>query len=59
MPSFDVITEGWFSDRHAFDAMRASLTEPEAAARVAADEEDFLDRRKMMAFLVDERRSGS
>ena len=59
MPPFDVITEGWFKDRHAFDAMRASLAEPEAAARVAADEANFLDRGRMMAFLVDERRSGS
>ena len=52
---FDVITEIWFADRAAYDAAMASHAQPEVAAAIAADEENFLDRSKTRMFVVDER----
>lgn len=54
---FDVITELWFADRAAYDRAMAVNAEPDVAARVAADEENFLDRAKTRMFLVEERSS--
>ncbi len=52
---FDVITEIWFSDREAYEAAMARHAQPEVAAAIAADEENFLDRSKTRMFVVDER----
>ena len=52
---FDVVTEIWFADRAAYDAAMAVALGPETAARIAADEENFLDRSATRMFLVDER----
>lgn len=54
---FDVVTELWFADRAAYDHAMAVTTEPDIFARIAADEENFLDRSKTRMFLVEERRS--
>jgi uncharacterized protein (TIGR02118 family) len=56
-PDFDVITETLYPDRAAYDAAMAIATSPEIAARVAADEENFLDRALTRYFVVDERHS--
>ncbi len=53
-PDFDVITELWYADRAAYDAAIAMATNPETAARIAKDEENFLDRSKTRMFTVDE-----
>lgn len=42
MDGFDVVTELWFADQSAYD--RAMAAASEAMARIAADEENFLDR---------------
>lgn len=54
-PDFDVITEMWYADRASYDRMMAIATRPEVAQRIAADEENFLDRSMTRMFLVDER----
>lgn len=54
---FDVITELWFADRAGYDHAIAVSTAPDIFARVATDEENFLDRSKTRMFLVEERRS--
>lgn len=56
-PDFDVITETCYPDRAAYDAAMAIATSPEIAARVAADEENFLDRALTRYFVVEERNS--
>lgn len=53
-PDFDVITELWYTDRAAYDATMAELTKEETFARIAADEENFLDRSKTRMFVVEE-----
>lgn len=55
---FDVVTELWFADRAAYDRAMALATRQDIAARIAADEENFLDRSATRMFLVEERRSG-
>jgi len=52
-PDFDVITETCYRDRAAYDAAMVIATSPDVAARVAADEENFLDRAMTRYFLVD------
>ncbi len=54
---FDVVTELWFADCATYGRAMAVATRPEIAARIAADEENFLDRRATRMFLVEERRS--
>lgn len=55
---FDVVTELWFADRAAYDAAMAVALSPEIAARIAADEANFLDRTGTRMFLVEESVSG-
>ena len=50
-----MITEIWFADRAAYEAAMARHAQPEVAAAIAADEENFLDRSKTRMFVVDER----
>lgn len=54
---FDVVTELWFADRAAYDGAMALATREDIAARIAADEENFLDRSATRMFLVEERLS--
>lgn len=54
---FDVVTELWFADRAAYDRAMAVATREDIAGRIAADEENFLDRSGTRMFLVEERRS--
>lgn len=56
-PDFDAIAEIWFKDRETFDKARAAMTTPESAARIGADEENFLDRSQKRMFLNEECRS--
>lgn len=51
---FDVVTEIWFPDRAAYDAAMLLHARPEVGARIAEDEENFLDRRYTRMFVVDE-----
>ena len=55
-PDFDVVTELWFADRAADEAMLAAHARPEVGGAIAADEENFLDRSKTRFFVVEERR---
>ena len=52
---FDVVTELWFADRAAYDQAMARVADPAIGARIAADEENFLDRSGTRMFLVEER----
>jgi uncharacterized protein (TIGR02118 family) len=52
---YDSVTEIWFADRAAYDAAIAAISQPESAARLAADEENFIDRAKTRMFVVEER----
>lgn len=54
---FDVVTELWFADRAAYERAMAIATREDVAARIAADEANFLDRNATRMFLVEERRS--
>lgn len=56
-PDFDVVTELWMEDRAAYDAFMARSAEPDVAARIAADEENFLDRSATRFIVVDEHSS--
>lgn len=53
-PDFDVITELWFDDRAAFDAMIAHTSQPAIAQALAEDEARFIDRTRMIFTGVDE-----
>jgi hypothetical protein len=54
-PDFDVITELWYADRAAYEEAIAMFTDnPDIAARIGADEENFLDRSKTRMFIVEE-----
>lgn len=53
-PDYDVLMEIWFPDQAAFDAAMAGVTQPEAAAEIAEDEEKLFDRAKMRTFTVRE-----
>jgi EthD domain len=52
---FDVMTELVFADRHAFDVWMAELAKPGIGARIAADEENFLNRARTRARAIEER----
>ena len=54
---FDVVTELWWADRAAYDAAMAVALRDDIAARIAADEANFLDRSGTRMFLVDETKS--
>lgn len=51
---FDVITEIWFADQAAYEAAMVLSAQPEIGGRIAADEENFLDRTHTRMFVVDE-----
>jgi uncharacterized protein (TIGR02118 family) len=50
---FDVITEIWYADRAAMEAMWKRAREPEIAAQIDADGAKFMDR-EMRFYVVDE-----
>src|SRR5215470_17918869 len=50
---FDAISELIFEDQAAFQRFFDFMTQPEQAAKLAADEELFLDRSKMPIVVVD------
>ncbi|KAL2013594.1 hypothetical protein VTN00DRAFT_1119 [Thermoascus crustaceus] len=50
---WDAYAELVFDDLAAFNAFHAIVTEPENAARIAADEEKFLDRTKLKIAAID------
>jgi EthD domain len=52
--SYDVFAELVFDDEAAFSAFVAKVTESDATARIAADEELFLDRPKMAIVVIEE-----
>jgi hypothetical protein len=52
---FDVVTEIWYPDRHAYTAAMAAFTLPANAERIARDEENVFDRFRTRFFEVDER----
>jgi hypothetical protein len=51
---FDVLTEIWLKDRATMDAMFARNAQPDIAAEVAADEENFVDRASVRFHIVEE-----
>jgi uncharacterized protein (TIGR02118 family) len=52
---YDVLTEMGFEDQAAYDAFLAAAALPENSARMAADEENFMDRKSIVLFRVEER----
>jgi len=52
-PDFDVVTIVTYASRDDFDLARASFAKPENSSRVAADEENFIDRPKKRIILTD------
>ena len=54
-PWFDVVTELFFADRAAYDRVMARLSEPELTRIRSEDENNFLDRRHIHFFLVEEK----
>lgn len=54
---FDVILEVWYPDQETYERCRAHLSTPEAAAEIAADEEQLFDRPKNRFFIVEEHES--
>jgi uncharacterized protein (TIGR02118 family) len=54
-PDCDVVTEIWLKDRETMDAMFARAADPEIAATIAADEENFADRSSVRIMIVEER----
>lgn len=55
-PQYDCVTEMWFADQAALGQTMAWMRS-EAGKVLAADEELFMDKRNMTAFLVDEAQS--
>lgn len=49
---YDAIAELTFKDEAAFQAFFAKVNEPEAAAKIAKDEEQFLDRARMRVVVL-------
>lgn len=49
---YDAIAELIFKDEGAFQAFFAKVSEPEAAAKIAKDEEQFLDRTRMKVVVL-------
>lgn len=52
-PGYDVVTLVTFASQEDFDKARAAFGKPENQAAIAADEENFLDRKTKMIFLTD------
>jgi len=52
----DVITEAWFDETSAYEAVLNAMADPRIAAAIAEDEAQFIDRDRMITFAVDERR---
>ncbi|MFC5463105.1 EthD domain-containing protein [Massilia niabensis] len=55
VPVFDVITEISFGNRADYEGMLAALKDPVIGKQIADDEENFLDRKAMVMYFVDER----
>lgn len=55
--AYDVITEVWFENQEKLDAALARLSQPEAMAAMAADEDEIFDRPFNRTFMVEERES--
>lgn len=53
-PQFDVVTELWFEDQAALDAMFADMANSNKGQLIAEDEQDQFDRKKMMMMTADE-----
>ena len=54
--AFDAVTEHWFADQAAYDAMMADFAgNPEKARILAEDEARFCDKEHMVMFMVEER----
>ena len=53
---YDVITELWFPDQATLDSAMAFAQRPDNAAIIAADEENFFDRSRIKAYVVDSER---
>jgi hypothetical protein len=51
---YDVLTEMWFETREAFEAAMTALSNPEASAEIAADEDKLFDRSKICLCTVEE-----
>jgi hypothetical protein len=49
------MTELVFANRQAFDAWMAELAKPGVGARIVEDEEKFLNRARMRAYVIEER----
>lgn len=53
---FDAVTEHWFADQAAYDAMMADFAaDPEKFRVLSEDEARFCDKERMVMFLVEER----
>ncbi|KAI1163046.1 EthD domain-containing protein [Nemania serpens] len=49
---YDAVTEVTFEDESAFQNFFAVLQRPENAAKIAADEDNFIDRARLNVFIV-------
>lgn len=54
-PDFDVITEISFASRELYEGMLAALKDPIVGKIIADDERNFLDRKAVVMFFVDEK----
>ncbi|QDQ97454.1 EthD domain-containing protein [Tomitella fengzijianii] len=52
---FDVVSEFVFDDRAGYEAMLAAYAVPDTARRIAADEENFVDRTRTRMYVVETR----
>jgi uncharacterized protein (TIGR02118 family) len=53
-PAFDVVTEITFETREDFEGMMRAMADPKILDQIVADEENFIDRSKLVMFFVDE-----
>lgn len=53
-PQFDVVTQLWFRDQAALDAMQQEMAETDAGEAIADDERQQFDRTRMLMLLADE-----
>ncbi len=51
---YDVVLEVWYPDQASYEASITRLAQPEVAAEIAEDEEQFLDRPKNRFFMIEE-----
>jgi uncharacterized protein (TIGR02118 family) len=58
-PGCDCITEVWYDVPGTWEEQRSRIVSPEMSARIAADEEKFLDRQATRIVVVDEVESGA